>query len=64
MRPVEQWIWLPKEAYPDFQTNCYSLEVPGSKEFKEYAVAEFTKEYRFEKPVESVKLRFSGDAEF
>lgn len=64
MRPVEQWIWLPKQAYPEYQTNCFSLEVPGSNEFKEYAVVALTGEYHFLKPIESVSLRFSGDTAF
>lgn len=64
MRPVEQWIWLPKEVYPQYQTNCYSLEVAGSKEFKEYTVAALAREYDFHKPIASVSLRFSGDTYF
>ena len=63
MRPVEKWIWLPRAAYPKAQTTRYSWMVPENSE-KEYAVAAFTKEYRFGQPIRRVHLRFSGDTAF
>lgn len=59
MRHTEQWIWLPKAQYPNHQTTVYSglLEKTNGN----YTVAEFLKEYRFEKTVLSARLRFSGD---
>ena len=63
MRPVEKWIWLPRAVYPKAQTTRYSWMVPENPE-KEYAVAAFTKEYRFGQPIRRAHLRFSGDTAF
>ncbi len=62
MKHTEQWIWLPKAQYPNHQTTVYSglLEKANGN----YVVAEFFKEYRFEKTVLSADLRFSGDTNF
>ena len=55
----ENWIWLPTDKYPDRQTCCYSdLESDKSGLF---TVAEFKKDYSFEKKIKSAKLRFSAD---
>ena len=63
MRPVEKWIWLPKAEYPKVQTTRYSWQAPENPE-PEYAVAAFWREYRFDKVIEKVHLRFSGDTAF
>ncbi len=67
MRPIENWIWLPRERYPESQTTYYHVEaVPESKweECGHYTVAEFTRTYSFGKKVTRADLRFSGDTEF
>ena len=63
MRPVEKWIWLPEAEYPTVQTARYSWQAPENPE-PEYAVAAFWREYRFDKMIEKVHLRFSGDTAF
>lgn len=63
MRPVEKWIWLPRAAYPKAQTTRYSWQAPENPE-KEYAVAAFSREYCFDKAIERIQLRFSGDTAF
>ena len=55
----ENWIWLPSDKYPDRQSCCYSdLESDKSGLF---TVAEFKKDYRFDKKIKSATLRFSAD---
>ena len=63
MRPVEKWIWLPQEAYPNAQTTRYSWHVRTRTE-ENYAVAQFDRVYEFEKTIARVDLRFSGDTAF
>ena len=63
MRPVEKWIWLPETEYPGVQTTRYSWQAPENPE-PEFAVAAFWKEYRFDKEIRQVHLRFSGDTAF
>ena len=58
----ENWIWLPEDKYPDRQTCCYNDL--WNDHFGRYTVAEFKKEYRFDKTIKSAKLRFSGDTSF
>ncbi len=58
----ENWIWLPEDKYPDRQTCCYNDL--GENRCGKYTVAEFKKEYKFDKKVKSAKLRFSGDTSF
>ena len=62
MRPTEQWIWLDPALYPEKQTTIFS--VSGDKANGNYTVAEFCREYEFPAPIESVKLRFTGDTVF
>ena len=56
----EQWIWLPKMQYPEDQTCTQGT----SKDKKDYCVVSCKRNYRFEKPIERVELRFSGDTFF
>ena len=63
MRPVENWIWLPREVYPQKQTPHYSI-LPHRKDLGSYTVAAFSRRYHFHKPIQSIALRFSGDTEF
>ncbi len=58
----ERWIWLPKNKYPDCQTTCYTTLVEKPQEG--YAVAEFRREYRYDKQIVKAELRFSGDSSF
>lgn len=56
------WIWLPKEAYANEQATIYSGFADKTK--GNYTVAEFKREYRFDKRIRSVRLNFSGDTFF
>jgi len=58
----EKWIWLPEKAYPQVQTTRYSQRDAGQEEH--YAVVSFSRDYRFSKTIEKVRLRFSGDTAF
>lgn len=62
MHLPEQWIWLPKSQYPEYQTTIYSgfNDTSGGN----YTVAEFKKIYRFEKKISAILLQFSGDTEY
>ncbi len=62
MRFPEQWIWLPKELYPAYQTTAYNAFENSMPE--SYCVAEFSKAYQFPKKIAEAHLRFSGDTEF
>lgn len=55
----ENWIWLPADKYPDRQTCCYS-DLTADKSGL-FTVAEFKKEYNFNKKVARARLRFSAD---
>ncbi len=59
MKPLEQWIWLPKEKYSQYQTTIYN---PGL-EFKDgnYVITEFKKQISYSKKISIVKVRFSAD---
>lgn len=63
MRPAEKWIWLPDSVYPDRQHTHHSILDKYPKP-SSYTVAAFSRSYNWEKPVESVSLRFSGDTAF
>ena len=58
----EQWIWLPPSEYPDRQTTVLSGFLDKSE--GNYTVAEFVREYTFERDVACVFLRVSADTEF
>jgi hypothetical protein len=57
----EKWIWLPEKLYPNDQATRFDALSGGSDE--SFVVAEFKKEYVFERPIACVKVRFSGDTE-
>ena len=59
----EKWIWLPKDRYPDRQKHKVCA-FSGSSAGLCYTVAEFKKDYSFEKDIESVTLRVSADTAF
>lgn len=60
MNLAEQWIWLPKAKYPAYQ-ECRISALRGSKPYFHYAVADFKKEYLFEKKITTVTARVSAD---
>ncbi len=60
MDTCEKWIWLPKENYSAYQT-CRISALRGSKPYFHFAVADFKKEYTFEKKIASVTVRVSAD---
>lgn len=66
MTYIENWIWLDDKKYPDSQTTFYSGF--SSSKFQEnngnYTVAEFKKQYVFNKKVTMALLHFSADTEF
>lgn len=73
MKFPEQWIWLPEDRYPDYQRCKYSFfskkEENTDGFFRAdanegYCVAEFRREYKFDKKISLVKLRTSGDTYF
>lgn len=63
MEPLEQWIWLSEKEYPEYQTTVLNTFV-GSKSSDDFVVVNVRKEYRFEQPIVSAELRFSGDTFF
>lgn len=61
------WIWLDPKKYPQYQFNYPTINgMPGG--FREnllhwhYCVAEFYKEYCFQKEIKAVNLKVSGDS--
>ena len=62
MEPLEKWIWLDQQRYPNRQSTVYSGFLDKADGC--YTVAEFTRRYEFDKVIASVRLRFSGDTEF
>ena len=59
----ETWIWLPEDRYPQRQTTRICA-FEGHWEEGHYSVAEFKRDYPFDKEIASVVLRFSGDTTF
>ena len=62
MEVTENWIWLPEDRYPQLQKTRYS-ERDGLHP-QNYAVASFSRDYSFDKSIEKVILRCSGDTAF
>ena len=57
----DTWIWLPKTLYPNNQITKFDALSDNSNET--YVVAEFKKEYSFDKPINRVSVQFSADTE-
>ena len=55
----DNWIWLPKEIYPENQKTRFDALSGASADT--YTVAEFKKLYEFEKSIKTFKIRVSGD---
>jgi len=62
--PLEQWIWLPAEKYPDHQTTTLTCMHGDQKNDGHYTVTAFRRTYHFGKPIESIHIRTSGDTFF
>lgn len=62
--PLEQWIWLPEETYPDNQTTTLTCMHGDQKKDGHYTAASFHRLYTFGKPIKSVYIRTSGDTFF
>lgn len=59
---TERWIWLPNDIYPDNQTTGFSCG--GDPVEYHYTVAEFKREFKFDKKIKKATLRFSADTAF
>ncbi|MBQ8513293.1 MAG: hypothetical protein IJ497_11810, partial [Clostridia bacterium] len=62
--PIEQWIWLPQEAYPANQTTLHTTMYGNAAQDGNYTVVRCEKQYRLNKPIQSVHIRTSGDTFF
>ena len=51
MKVREQWIWLPRDTYPDNQNCAFAYEDDKSS----YTVATIKRDYNFNKSIEKVK---------
>ncbi|MBQ8578138.1 MAG: hypothetical protein IJ449_09295 [Clostridia bacterium] len=60
MEPIEKWIWLPREQYPEHQTTALTI----SDKPETYAVAEVKKTFETGKAIRSAVVRFSADTAF
>ena len=59
---LQSWIWVDDAVYPNEQTTflCHASDRTNST----YAVAEFTRTFAYDKPVESVRITVCGDTSF
>lgn len=64
MRPIEQWIWLPKSTFPEYQTSEYNMLITESTGPHHYAMAGISRRYQTNREISEVQLRFSGDTFF
>lgn len=60
------WIWLDKEKYPQYQKNYSSLNEYSREERLAfpYCVAQFKKEYSFDKVIKTAEITVSADCFF
>ena len=61
--PLEQWIWLPEDKYPDRQKTKIS-ETHHEPAIGPFIVAECARNYRFDKPIASMEIRAGADTFF
>ena len=59
---ADKWIWLPKSIYPENRKRRFDALSGAPSDT--YTVAEFKKNYSFEKKIKIIRLRFSGDTSF
>lgn len=66
MNKKDTWIWLDDKLYPENITTVYSAFCDEKEKEKNgnYCVAEFKKEYSFNKTVKCARLTFSADTAF
>jgi len=62
--PIEQWIWLPDNSYPDTQWTKPSCLSEYESVDDNFSVVRIEKEYCLAKPIASVRIRTSGDTFF
>ena len=62
--PLEQWIWLPEDHYPDRQTTTISSMHGDQGKDGHYTVVRCEKTYALGKAIQSVHVRTSGDTFF
>ena len=62
--PLEQWIWLPEDRYPDRQTTTISSMHGDPKKDGHYTVVRCEKNYSLGKAIQSIHIRTSGDTFF
>lgn len=62
MRPIEKWIWLPHQYYPDRGETYHTCL--GERPEERFTVVSFSRTYAFKQSIRSVSLRFSGDSSF
>ncbi len=63
--PLEQWIWLPTDQYPERQTTTHScMSREDQAKDGHYTVVSCTKSYAFDRPIAEVQLRTSADTFF
>ena len=60
MDHIEQWIWLPRDRYPDDQTTI--LTGLARRQDSNFTVAEFQKKLSFDQKVVRADIRFSADS--
>lgn len=59
------WIWIDKKCYPEFQNSYYNIlfDCENKETHKyNYCVAEFKREFIFEKALKSIKIYVSADS--
>ncbi len=59
---TENWIWLDSKKYSDFQLSEEAFDSPAR--VGNFCVAEFKKDYTFDKKVSNIYIRTSGDTFF
>ncbi len=57
-------IWLPEKVYPAYQSAHFSADKPRDEKVNPYCVAEFRKEYHFDRVPERIKLTVTGASRF
>ncbi len=62
--PLEQWIWLPADQYPNHQTTTFTCMYGDQCKDGHYTVVTCSRAYTFDKPIESIHIRTSGDTFF
>ena len=61
--PLEQWIWLPEDRYPERQ-KCKISETHHEPAIGPFTVAMCARSYRFDQPVVALEIRAGADTFF